>query len=59
MLKPKIFTIYKTITRERFIKDFTAGIIVGIVALPLAIAFGIAFGCSHTAAVCFYSCRVT
>ncbi|MFA5805437.1 MAG: SulP family inorganic anion transporter [Melioribacteraceae bacterium] len=46
MLKPKLFTIYKTITREQFIKDFTAGIIVGIVALPLAIAFGIASGVS-------------
>ena len=46
MLKPKIFTIYKTITREQFIKDVTAGIIVGVVALPLAIAFGIASGVS-------------
>ena len=41
MLKPKPLTIYKTITREQFIKDFTAGIIVDIVALPLAIAFDI------------------
>lgn len=46
MLRPKLFTIYKSITREQFIKDFTAGIIVGIVALPLAIAFGIASGVS-------------
>lgn len=46
MLKPKLFTIFKTITREQFFKDFTAGIIVGIVALPLAIAFGIASGVS-------------
>ena len=46
MLKPKLLTIYKTITREQFIKDFSAGIIVGIVALPLAIAFGIASGVS-------------
>lgn len=38
MLKPKLFTIYKTITREQFIKDFIVGIIVDIVALPLAIA---------------------
>ncbi len=44
MLKPKLLTIYKSITREQFIKDFTAGIIVGVVALPLAIAFGIASG---------------
>lgn len=46
ILKPKIFTIYKTITREQLIKDITAGLIVGIVALPLAIAFGIASGVS-------------
>ncbi len=46
MLKPKLFTIYKTITREQLLKDITAGIIVGIVALPLAIAFGIASGVS-------------
>lgn len=46
MLKPKLFTIYKTITKEQLIKDLTAGVIVGIVALPLAIAFGIASGVS-------------
>lgn len=46
MLKPKLFTIYKSITREQLIRDITAGIIVGIVALPLAIAFGIASGVS-------------
>ena len=44
MLRPKLFTIYKSITRQQFLKDVTAGIIVGIVALPLAIAFGIASG---------------
>lgn len=41
MLKPKFFTIFKTITRKQFFKDFIAGIIVGIVALSLAIAFDI------------------
>lgn len=46
MLKPKLFTIYKSITQEQLIKDITAGVIVGIVALPLAIAFGIASGVS-------------
>lgn len=46
MLKPKLLTIYKTITREQLIKDLTAGIIVGVVALPLAIAFGMASGVS-------------
>jgi SulP family sulfate permease len=36
----------KSYTREKFMKDLMAGIIVGIVALPLAIAFGIASGVS-------------
>ena len=30
MLKPKLFTIYKTITHQQLIKDITAGIIVGM-----------------------------
>lgn len=42
--KPKLFTTLKNYTRENFITDLMAGIIVGIVALPLAIAFGIASG---------------
>lgn len=44
MLKPKLFTTIKELTREQLLKDITAGLIVGIVALPLAIAFGIASG---------------
>lgn len=44
MLKPKLFTILKDYKREQFLPDLTAGVIVGIVALPLAIAFGIASG---------------
>ncbi len=44
MLKPKLFTTLKNYTKEQFIADATAGVIVGIVALPLAIAFGIASG---------------
>lgn len=43
-LKPKLFTTLKNYTKEQFIADATAGVIVGIVALPLAIAFGIASG---------------
>lgn len=46
MLKPKLFTAIKGITKEQIISDITAGIIVGIIALPLAIAFGIASGVS-------------
>lgn len=44
MLKPKIFTTLKDYNKQQFISDLTAGVIVGIVALPLAIAFGIASG---------------
>lgn len=44
---PKFFTLLKEgITRQQLTKDVTAGIIVGIVALPLAIAFAIASGVS-------------
>ncbi len=46
MLVPKLFTTLKFYTKEQFYKDISAGIIVGIVALPLAIAFGIASGVS-------------
>ena len=42
--KPKLFTTLKNYTRENFMTDLMAGIIVGIVALPLAIAFSIASG---------------
>jgi sulfate permease, SulP family len=44
---PKLFSIIKGgITRKQLLKDITAGLIVGIVALPLAIAFAIASGVS-------------
>ncbi len=46
MFKPKLFVIYKSITRKQLLSDLTAGVLVGIVALPLAIAFGIASGVS-------------
>ena len=44
MLVPKLVTTLKDYSRAQFVTDLTAGIIVGIVALPLAIAFGIASG---------------
>lgn len=44
--QPKLFQALKSYTKERFVSDLMAGIIVGIVALPLAIAFGIASGVS-------------
>ncbi len=44
MLVPKLFSTLKGYTRAQFVADLTAGVIVGIVALPLAIAFAIASG---------------
>lgn len=44
MFRPKLVTTLKTYNKQLFFKDVTAGIIVGIVAIPLAIAFGIASG---------------
>ena len=42
--QPKLLVGLRHYSREKFIADLMAGIIVGIVALPLAIAFGIASG---------------
>ncbi len=44
MFVPKLFTTLQGYTREQALADVTAGVIVGIVALPLAIAFAIASG---------------
>lgn len=44
MFKPKLFVLYKHLTKQQLTNDIIAGIIVGIVALPLAIAFAIASG---------------
>ncbi len=44
MLKPKLFTTIKDYGWKIFLKDLSAGVIVGIIALPLAIAFAIASG---------------
>lgn len=44
---PKFFTLFKQgISKKQLINDITAGLIVGVVALPLAIAFAIASGVS-------------
>lgn len=43
-LVPKLFTTMKDYTREQFIKDVIAGIIVAIIALPLSIALALASG---------------
>lgn len=42
--QPKLISALKNYSKEKFMSDLMAGIIVGIVALPLAIAFGIASG---------------
>lgn len=43
-LKPKLFSVMKTYTKEQFIKDIIAGVIVAIIALPLSIALALASG---------------
>lgn len=43
-LKPKLFSVLKTYSKEQFIKDVVAGIIVAIIALPLSIALALASG---------------
>ena len=44
--KPKLFSVMKNYTKEQFVKDVIAGIIVAIIALPLSIALAIASGVS-------------
>jgi sulfate permease, SulP family len=44
VLVPKLVTALRSYDRGQFLRDATAGVIVGIVALPLAIAFAIASG---------------
>jgi len=46
MFKPKLLTTMKTYDFSQFVGDLSAGVIVGIVAIPLAIAFAIASGVS-------------
>jgi len=43
-LKPKLFSVMKTYTKEQFVKDIISGIIVAIIALPLSIALALASG---------------
>lgn len=47
-MMPQFLKDIKGYNKETFLKDLTAGVIVGVVALPLAIAFGIASGVSPT-----------
>jgi SulP family sulfate permease len=43
-LKPKLFSVMKTYSKEQLVKDLIAGIIVAIIALPLSIALALASG---------------
>ncbi len=43
-LKPKLFSVMKTYSKQQFGKDVIAGIIVAIIALPLSIALALASG---------------
>lgn len=43
-LKPKLFSVMKSYSKEQFVKDIVSGIIVAIIALPLSIALAIASG---------------
>ena len=43
-LKPKLFSVMKTYSKEQFVKDLIAGVIVAIIALPLSIALALASG---------------
>ncbi len=46
MLRPKFFSTIQETTIAQALRDATAGLVVGVVALPLAIAFAIASGVS-------------
>ena len=50
-LKPKLFSVMKTYTKEQFVKDLVAGVIVAIIALPLSIALAIASGVGPEAGI--------
>ena len=50
-IKPKLFSVIKTYSKEQLLKDTVAGIIVAIIALPLSIALAIASGVEPAAGV--------
>src|SRR5215475_831141 len=50
-LVPRLVTCLKTYDRRTLLADVTAGITVGLVALPLAMAFAIASGLSPQAGI--------
>jgi SulP family sulfate permease len=44
MFVPQLITCLRSYTRQQFLSDLSAGVVVGVVALPLAMAFAIASG---------------
>ena len=49
--RPRLVEALKTITRESFLADLSAGLTVGIIALPLAMAFAIGSGVKPEAGI--------
>ena len=47
MYTPSLFKSLKEYNKKTFLSDLTAGLTVGVVALPLAMAFAIACGCAE------------
>ena len=43
---PKLFQMMSSYSKEQFVKDVVAGVIVAIIALPLSIALALASGVS-------------
>ena len=43
---PKLFQMLSSYSKEQFVKDVVAGVIVAIIALPLSIALALASGVS-------------
>lgn len=51
LFRPKLLEVFKDYSRQDLFRDLTAGLTVGIVALPLAMAFGIASGVDPRAGI--------
>ena len=48
VFSPKLLSTLRSYSKERFVQDLIAGVIVAVVAIPLAIAFGISSGVGPT-----------
>ena len=49
--RPRLVETLKTLTRASFLADLSAGVTVGIIALPLAMAFAIGSGVKPEAGI--------